>query len=135
MRRFRHFTGSESQSAGIDMSPLMDIVFILLIFFVVTSVFVDDPGVETKLPRAASAEQLEKQSILLAVTEDGGVYFGGRNIGVDGVGAVVSAQLADNAELPVVIQGDTNALHGVIMKVTDAAQLAGAKKVYQATAK
>ncbi|SHJ36531.1 outer membrane transport energization protein ExbD (TC 2.C.1.1.1) [Rubritalea squalenifaciens DSM 18772] len=135
MRRFRHFTSESDTSSEINMSPLIDIVFILLIFFIVTTVFVDDPGVEINKPRAATASEMEKNSILLAVTSDGDVYHGGRNIGVDGVSSIVSSLLVEDPDLPVVIQGDKEAKHGVIMKVTDAAQIGGAKSIFSATAK
>ncbi|MFC4994895.1 ExbD/TolR family protein [Rubritalea tangerina] len=136
MRR-RLGLSQETDNSGneINMSPLIDIVFILLIFFVVTTVFVDDPGVEINKPRATSANEVEKNSILLGVTSNGEVYYGGKNIGVDGVRTVVSVMLSNDPDLPVVIQGDESATHGLIMKVTDAAQMAGAKSVYSATAK
>lgn len=133
MRRFRHFTQGPQTESEINMSPLIDIVFILLIFFVVTMVFVDDPGVEVKKPQASSAQELEKNSILFAVTAEGEVFHGGRRVGVDGVRAVVSSLMSDDPDLPVVIQGDEMAAHGVIMKVTDGAQLGGAKRIFSAT--
>lgn len=135
MRRFRHFTSNEGSASEINMSPLIDIVFILLIFFVVTTVFVDDPGVEVNKPDATTAKQIEKNAILLAVTKEGEVFYGGRSIGVEGVSSVVASLLGDDAELPVVIQGDELASHGLIMKVTDAATVGGAKSIYSATAK
>ena len=135
MRRFRHFSQGDAASSEINMSPLIDIVFILLIFFVVTTVFIDDPGVEINKPQARSAEEIQKNSIFLAVTKNGEVFYGGRSIGVDGVRPLVTSLLGSEPELPVVIQGDEEASHGVIMKVTDAAQLAGAQSVYSATAK
>ncbi len=135
MRRFRHFTSDDSSSSEINISPLIDVVFILLIFFIVTTVFVDETGVDVKKPRAATAESLEKNSILIAVTASGQVYQGGRNIGVSGVRSVVSALLESNEEMPVIIQGDADANHGTIVKVIDAANLAGAKTVSLATAK
>jgi len=135
MRRFRHFASDDSSSSEINISPLIDVVFILLIFFIVTTVFVDETGVDVKKPRAATAESLEKNSILIAVTANGQVYQGGRNIGVSGVRSVVSALLEGNEEMPVIIQGDALANHGTIVKVIDAANLAGAKTVSLATAK
>ncbi len=135
MRRFRHFSNTEAASSEINMSPLIDIVFILLIFFVVTTVFIDDPGVEINKPRASSAEEIQKKSIFLAVNQSGEIFYGGRSIGVDGVRPLIASLLVSDPELPVVIQGDEQASHGVIMKVTDAAQLAGAQSVYSATAK
>jgi biopolymer transport protein ExbD len=135
MRRFRHFSQNDTTSSEINMSPLIDIVFILLIFFVVTTVFIDDPGVEINRPQARSAEEIQKNSIFIAVTKNGDVYYGGRSIGVEGVRGLVASLLGNEPELPVVIQGDEEANYGVIMKVTDAAQLAGAQSVYSATAK
>ena len=135
MRRFRHFTGDDSSSSEINISPLIDVVFILLIFFIVTTVFIDEAGVEVNKPRAASAEDLEKHSILIAVTANGQVYQGGRSIGIDGVRSVVAAMLESDETIPVIIQGDTAASHGIIVKVIDAAKLAGAKTVNLATSK
>ena len=135
MRRFRNFYDGSNGSSEINMSPLIDIVFILLIFFVVTTVFIKDSGVKVNKPQASSAKEIEKKSIFLAVTKEGEVYYGGRNIGVEGVSTVVTSMLTENPELPVVIQGDELASHGLIMKVTDAAQLGGAKSVFSATTK
>lgn len=134
MRRFRHFSADDS-SSEINISPLIDVVFILLIFFIVTTVFVEETGVDVNKPRAASAEDLEKNSILIAVTSNGQVYQGGRSIGVNGVRSVVAAMLEDDQKTPVIIQGDTNANHGIVVQVIDAAKLAGAQAVNLATSK
>jgi len=77
MRRFRHATDTETQG-GIDISPLIDVVFLLLIFFIVTTVFVKETGVEVSKPRAATSEDLERQAILIAVTAESRVWQGGR---------------------------------------------------------
>jgi len=135
MRRFRHFTGNDSATSEINISPLIDVVFILLIFFIVTTVFIEETGVDVNKPRAASAEDLEKHSILIAVTANGQVYQGGRSIGVVGVRSVVAAMLEEDETMPIIIQGDTAANHGLIVKVIDAAKLAGAKTVNLATSK
>lgn len=135
MRRFRHFTGNDASSSEINISPLIDVVFILLIFFIVTTVFIEETGVDVNKPRAASAEDLEKHSILIAVTANGQVYQGGRSIGVDGVRSVVAAMLEDDDTMPVIIQGDTSGNYGTVVKVIDAAKLAGAKTVNLATSK
>ncbi|MBK1830495.1 biopolymer transporter ExbD [Verrucomicrobiaceae bacterium R5-34] len=134
MRRFRNFNDDTSASE-INISPLIDVVFILLIFFIVTTVFVEETGVDVNKPRAASAEDLNKNSILIAVTSNGQVYQGGRSIGVAGVRSVVAAMLESDDSTPVIIQGDTDANHGLVVQVIDAAKLAGAKTVNLATAK
>lgn len=131
----RHFSASTSDDdANIDMSPLIDVVFILLIFFIVTTVFVNEAGVTVdKPPKMASQKALEKQSIIIAVTQDGQVYHGGKNIGVDGVAAVVSYLQEGGEALPCIIQGDAKAPHGIVTKVVDEATMAGVKSVHPVT--
>ena len=120
-------------SSGIDISPLIDVVFLLLIFFIVTTVFVKETGVEVSKPRAASAEDLERQAILIAVTDQSRVWHGGREIGFDGVRAVVAALLEENPDSPVVVRADSAAPTESTVKVVDAAKLAGADVVSIAT--
>ena len=134
MRRFRHSTSNDSVSS-VDISPLIDVVFILLIFFIVTAVFVKETGVEVSKPRAASAEDLQKQAILIAVTAEGRVWHAGREIGKDGVRAVVAAMLEEDSSTPVVIRADADADTEDTVSVIDAAKLAGAESVSLATEK
>ncbi len=135
MGRFRDSI-EDSSEAGIDMSPLIDCVFILLIFFIVTTVFVEETGVEVDKPQAASASQLEKNSILLAITTKGQVVYGGRDIGVGGVRGLVK-RMTQKEAVPVIIQADKLAPSGLLVRVIDEAKLAGgaAQKVSLATAK
>ena len=128
MGRFREVSSDEGAEAGIDMSPLIDCVFILLIFFIVTTVFVEETGVEVDKPQAASASRLEKTSILIAVTEDGAVVYGGREIGVNGVQPLVKRML-QKEDIPVIVQADRASRSGVLVRVIDEAKLAGATKV------
>jgi len=134
MGRFRESTNDESNEAGVDMSPLIDCVFILLIFFIVTTTFVEESGVEVDKPQAASAVNLEKTSILIALTAKGEVVYGGRDIGVRGVRGLVTRMLQKDAETPVIVQADTAAQTGLLVRVVDEAKLAGARKVSIATA-
>ena len=92
----------------INISPLIDMVFILLIFFIVTTVFVEETGVEVEKPEAASAMQLDKNSVLIAVTTKGQVVYGGKEIGVNGVRAIVR-RLTTKEDMPVIIQVDEGA--------------------------
>ncbi|MBE7545830.1 MAG: biopolymer transporter ExbD [Planctomycetia bacterium] len=110
------------------MSPLIDCVFILLIFFIVTTTFVEETGVEVDKPQAASSVRLEKTSILIALTDKGEVVYGGREIGVSGVQPLVKRML-QKEEVPVIIQADTAAQSGLLVRIIDEAKLAGAVKV------
>lgn len=127
MGRFTDAAADDTNDTGIDMSPLIDCVFILLIFFIVTTVFVEETGVEVDKPQAASGAQLEKSSILIAVTDKGEVVYGGRDITVGGVGPLIK-QLLQKEVLPVIIQADDNSLSGLVVKVIDAVKLAAADK-------
>lgn len=134
MRRFRHSTSDESVST-VDISPLIDVVFLLLIFFIVTTVFVKETGVQVSKPRAANSEDLQKQAILIAVTNEGRVWHGGREIGMDGVRSVVAAMLEEDPEMPVIVRADAEAATQATVEVIDNAKLAGAASVSIATEK
>ncbi|MCB1076824.1 MAG: biopolymer transporter ExbD [Verrucomicrobiae bacterium] len=131
--RFHRFRDSSGDATGeINISPLIDIVFILLIFFIVTTVFVEETGVDVQKPRAASQSDLERNSILIGITPEGGVYYGGREIGVGGVRAVVSRLIKQDA-MPVIIQADRSTPTETTVNVLDEAKLAGAADVFVST--
>ncbi|WP_133469679.1 ExbD/TolR family protein [Paraglaciecola marina] len=119
---------------GIDMSPLLDVVFILLIFFIVTTVFVKETGVEVDKPQAISIQKMEQTAILLAITNNGEVFYDGSNVGVAGVRGIVE-QLQRREPRPVVIQADKTVPTELLLEVIDGAKLAGAKTVNLAALK
>ncbi len=133
MGRFRESGSDDSGEVGIDLTPMIDCVFILLIFFIVTTTFVEETGVEVDKPQAASAVDLEKNSILIALTAKGEVVYGGRDIGVRGVRGIVTRMLQKDAETPVIVQADALAQTGLLVRVVDEAKLGGAKSVNIAT--
>ena len=116
----------------IDMSPLLDVVFILLIFFIVTTVFVRESGVDVDKPQSVSASRLEQQVIFLAITANQQVYFDGSQIGVAGVRSSVE-QMLKQQQRPVVIQADKTVPTELLVQVIDEAKLAGAAQVNLAT--
>ena len=124
----RSLTSSDSDNVEINLSPMIDMVFILLIFFIVTTVFVEETGIEVNKPEAAAAVQLEKNSILIAISKDSKVVYGGREIGVSGVSPIVK-RLTLKEDIPVIIQADEGASHGVFSRVYGEAKLAGAKSI------
>ena len=132
MGRFRE-SEDDGNEAGVDMSPLIDCVFILLIFFIVTTVFVEETGVEVDKPQAGSSVQLEKTSILFAVTEKGDVVYGGQKVGLHRVQSIVKRLTQKDEEIPVIVQADASAKTGLLVKVIDEAKLGGALKVSLAT--
>jgi len=135
MARFRTAIAEDSSEGQIDMGPMIDCVFILLIFFIVTTTFVDETGVEVDKPTATSSAQLEKNSILLALTSKGEVVYDKRDIGIGSVRATVRRLLQKDDTVPVVIQADENAPTGLLVRVIDEAKLGGAQKVSLASKK
>lgn len=136
MGRFRDAAAEDDGETAIDMSPLIDCVFILLIFFIVTTVFVEETGVEVNKPQAAAAaSDLEKNSILIAITEDGQVIYDKKNVGAKGIGNIVRRQVQSNPDIPVIVQADKNAKHGIFSDVYQEAQAAGATTISYATTK
>ncbi len=133
MRNRRAITESDKLEE-INISPLIDMVFILLIFFIVTTVFVEEPGVDVTRPCAASSENLDKNSILIAITGDNQVIYGGSSIGLGGLRALVH-RLTRQDPMPVILQVDSDALAETVAKALDAAKLGGAQRVDIATDK
>jgi biopolymer transport protein ExbD len=98
----------------------------------VTTVFVEEPGVEIIKPSASLDAELEKNSIIIAISADNKVVYGGKELGVAGVGARVR-QLLNKDDLPVIIQADYRADHGVFSDVWSEVKNAGAKKISLST--
>jgi biopolymer transport protein ExbD len=113
---------------AINLSPLIDVVFILLIFFIVTTVFIKETGVKVDKPVAMTAQKLENELILLAITPAGEVVYDHSNIGVSGVRSTVSALLMVQ-DRPVVIQADRKVTTDLLVRVMDEAKLGGAKSI------
>lgn len=122
----------QEHAQGIDMSPLLDVVFILLIFFIVTTVFVKETGVEVDKPQAVSVQKLDQHAILIAVTASRSVYYDGASIGVGGIRSMVE-QLLRSRIRPVVIQADKSVPTELLVEVIDEVKLAGAQTVNLAT--
>ncbi|MEJ2423827.1 MAG: biopolymer transporter ExbD [Candidatus Thiodiazotropha sp.] len=119
----------DSGELGINLTPLIDMVFILLIFFMVTSSFVKETGVEVDRPSAATAQVKPQAAILIAVTQRGEVWIDRRRIDPRAVRANVERLHAENPEGAVVITADREAPTGVVIQVLDQARLAGVESV------
>lgn len=119
----------EGEDAQIDMTPMLDIVFIMLIFFIVTTVFVKEAGIEVNKPDADQAIQPKNANIFIAVTKDGDIWMDKREIKVESVRANVERLLAEQPTDVVIIQADSDAEHGVVIKVMDQVKAAGIDQI------
>ena len=124
----RNLSAENHETVNIDLSSMIDCVFILLIFFIVSTVFVEETGVTVNKPDVSGASALEKNSVLLAVTADDKVFYGGESIGVQGIIGKIKPLLTETPDMPVIIQGDKDSTHGIVQQVHGQALLAGAMK-------
>jgi biopolymer transport protein ExbD len=123
------------RGVDINMGPLIDMVFLLLIFFVVTTSFVKESGIDVERPTAATAEMKEKGNVLIGIAEDGSVYLDRKRIDVRSVRAHMARVLAENPESSVVVVADRKSQTGVVVQVMDQCRLAGTKNVSLAASK
>ncbi|MGM0563459.1 MAG: ExbD/TolR family protein [Pseudomonadota bacterium] len=126
----QHHSQEESE---IDITPMLDVVFIMLIFFIVTASFVKESGIEVNRPEASTAEQQTKANIFIAINERGEIWIDKRKVQEDSVRAVIERLHAENPQGSVVIQADEEARVKLLASVTDAARLAGVSNVSFAT--
>ena len=125
--------GQEEQDDDINMTPMLDIVFILLIFFIVTASFVKESGIDIQRPSAVTTESKEQASIVVAINEAGEIWIDKRAIDVRSVRANIERLRAENPQGSVVIQADENSKNGLLVQVMDAARQAGVENVSIAT--
>ena len=126
--RARRIEGEE-----VNLTPMLDVVFIMLIFFIVTASFVKESGIDVNRQEAASAEPQETANILVAISESGQVWIDKRPIDIRAVRANIERLHAENPKGSVVIQADKRSENGILVQVLDAARLAGVENVALAT--
>lgn len=117
------------EEEGIDITPMMDIVFIMLIFFIVTASFVKETGINVNRPSASTAEKKSAASILVAINENNEVWIDKRMVDVRAVSVNIKRLLAENPKGTVVVQADKSSKNGTLVQVLDQAKLAGATNV------
>ncbi|MFT5312602.1 MAG: biopolymer transport protein ExbD [Paraglaciecola sp.] len=121
------------EDAEIDMTPMLDIVFIMLIFFIVTTVFVKEAGIEVNKPGASQSIMPKNANIFIAITEDGDVWMDKREIDIDSVRANLERLMAEQPSDVLIIQADKNTDHGVVIDVMDQIKAAGIDRISIAT--
>ncbi len=129
----RRHTARAEEEQSIDLTPMLDVVFIMLIFFIVTASFIKETGIEVNRPDASTAQSKDNASILVAVNGNGEIWIDKRRIDVRAVRSNIERLRAENPEGAVVIQADEKATADIIIKVMDAAREAGVFDVSLAT--
>ena len=115
----------EEDEQEINITPMLDVVFIMLIFFIVTASFVKESGIDVNKPQGQTAEAKEKANILIAIDAEGAIWIDRRQIDPRAVRANIERLHAENPQGTVVIQADKDARTGVLVQVMDSARMAG----------
>ena len=128
MARRRRRSAADDEDE-VNLTPMLDVVFIMLIFFIVTASFVKESGIDISRPDAATAERKERGNILVAINEAGQIWIDKRQVDVRAVRANIERLHAENPQGSVVIQADKGSKNGLLVQVMDAARLAGVTSV------
>ena len=124
----RIFKKKEEES-GIDLTPMLDVVFIMLIFFIVTTSFVKESGIDVSRPSAKTAKKKQRASILVAISQSGEIWIQRRKVDIRSVRANIERLHAESPEGTVVIQADKRAETGLLVDVMDQVRLAGVESI------
>ena len=126
MRRRRIRPHDESQ---IDLTPMLDVVFIMLIFFIVTATFISESGVEFSRPEAATAQQQNTAKIMVGIDASNDIWIGRRRVALAAVRLRVERLRMENPQSGAVIQADKSTDTGILVKVMDQIRLAGVDNI------
>lgn len=129
MRRSGISAAAAEEATEVDLTPMLDVVFIMLIFFIVTANFIKEPGVDVERPDAQTAEVQENAAILVAINANDEIWIDGRRVDVRQVKANIVKLLADNPRGSLVVRADRESTAKRIVSVLDAAKLAGVSDV------
>ncbi len=124
MRRMLSNDQSELEAA-VDITPMLDVVFIMLIFFIVTATFVKESGIDVNRPQAATAVVKEKANILIAIDAHNKIWVNRREVDIRSVRPNIERLKAENPKGTVVIQADKDSRNEILVQVMDASRLAG----------
>ncbi|MEM7410356.1 MAG: biopolymer transporter ExbD [Myxococcota bacterium] len=126
MRKQRAQTQEDSE---VNLTPMLDVVFIMLIFFIVTASFVKEAGIEVERPKAATAERRERGNILVAITANDQIWIDRKEVDPRALRANIERLFSENPQGQVVIQADKGSKNRLLVEVMDAARQAGVENV------
>ncbi len=129
MQSIRYTRKRSRESVQLNIAPLIDMIFILLIFFLVTTSFVKESGVDIRRPVAKTAEEKDKTNMVIGITAGNMIYIEGKPIDKRAVRSHMERFLMQNPHGSVVIAADEESKSGLVIQVLDACRLAGVKKI------
>jgi biopolymer transport protein ExbD len=124
---------SVAEEATVDMAPLIDMTFLLLIFFLVNTNFIKETGIEVKRPEAATGVEKKGDLILIGISGAGTIHMNGKRVDLSAVRPLVSQVRIKSPKAPVVLVADEASRAALIVRVIDECKLAGAQEISLAT--
>jgi len=131
--RKRRILGAEEEENEINLTPMLDVVFIMLIFFIVTASFIKEAGIQVERPDAPTAERQEDASILIAISANDEIWIDRRETDPRAVRGMIERLHAENPKGSIVIQADEESTNEMLVIVMEAAKQAGVANVAIAT--
>ncbi len=129
--KFHHIN---KKTIGFDLTPLIDVVFLLLIFFMLTTTFINvESGVKVDLPSGDFAEVTERQNVVVSITENNVLYMNNKLIDPDKLSESIREEIGKNIDSLVVLEADQNISHGKVVRVMDLIKKGGAERIAIAT--
>jgi len=122
------------KKARIEIVPMIDTIFFLLVFFMIATLSMTrQQGLPVNLPRAATAEREIRENVTLTLTKEGRLYYNKKEVGLPQLGPQLKADLQENPKVLVIINADTDVLHGRVVEVMDEVKALGASRMAIAT--
>lgn len=123
----------QEEESNIDLTPMLDVVFILLIFFIVTASFVKESGIDVNRPQASTAQQQERATIFIGINDKDEIWINKRHVDERSLQGVIQRLYAENPQGAIVIQADKASTNDKLVRVMDAARQVGIYNISIAT--
>ncbi len=125
---------NQREPSQLDMTPLVDVVFNLLIFFMLSTTFVTTPGIKINLPKASAKElKVQEKEVRIAMTKSGKIYVNRKLVSLDDVRKILKRKARINPKMLVIIEADAQVTHGKVVQIMDIAKNAGLNRLAIAT--
>lgn len=119
------------EKGQLDIAPLVDVIFLLLVFFMLTSSFIFQPGIKINLPKALTSEVIQKENLIITITADNFLYINDRRINEEELSSRL--KIAAKESRPILIKADRQAALGKVVEIWDLCRIEGVEKINIAT--
>lgn len=123
------FTTRKRRKVVINITSMIDVMFMLLVFLMISSTFLDQPGIKLELPRADSSAAVEQKDYILSVDKVGKIYLNAKDVALDNLEATIKEALPKMKEGALILKADQDVSHGTVVKIMDIVRKGGVKKL------